>query len=288
MAFLHTMDSIDLKTTVLIIEAIGQKAEDAFKLPRNKDYIVPVIEEETTGPSSNREGTPFVRQPKRRCTLKLKDKPFDPVKGWRFGSDDEEEVDFRLADSTATGVSRHQFLINYNWKWKSLVLTNTSQHFTMMSSPRIGRDVIVRGSNVILSNDETKVTAGMVSILIQIPARGDYQSKFDENLDAYLEELQAALPRLAGLTVRVPQRETPLVIHGKRSRFQYIIEKEGDLGRGQFGIVSRALDTSTGDLYAVKKFVVTKDREKLINKELEIAQRISHVRQLYQISWNEC
>ncbi len=282
------MDGIDLETTVLIIEAIGQEAEDAFKLPRNKDYIVPVIEEEKTEPSSNREGTPFVRQPKPICALKLKDKPYDPVKGWRFGSDDEEEVDFRLSDSTRTGVSRHQFLINYNWKWKSLVLTNTSQHFTMMSSPTIGRDIIVRGSKVILSNEVTKVTVGMVSILIQSPVRGNHQSKFDENLASYLQELQASLPRLVGLTVRVSQRETPLVIYGKRSRLSYTIEKEGDLGSGKFGIVSRALDTSTGDFYAVKKFFAAKSRKKLISEEIKIAQRISHVRQLYQICWNKC
>jgi hypothetical protein len=115
------MDGIDLATTVLIIKAIGQEAEEAFKLPSNKDHVVPVIEEETTKQSSNCEGTPFVRRPKPICALKLKPTPFDPVKGWMFGSDDEEEVDFRLANSNATGISRQHFRINYNWTSKCRV-----------------------------------------------------------------------------------------------------------------------------------------------------------------------
>jgi hypothetical protein len=161
---------------------------------------------------------------------------------------------------------------------KCLVLTNLSQHFTRLSSPRIGRDIIIRDSMIILSSEETVVTAGMVSLLIQIPARGDYQSTFDKNLAAYYQELQAALPRLAGLTVCVPQQETPLVIHGKRGRFPYIIEKEGDLSKGTYEVVSRALNPSTRDLCVVKKLYVTKATKTLIKAEIEINQRISHVR----------
>jgi serine/threonine protein kinase len=270
------MDTVDLATTALILRAVSVEADEAFQFSINKDYLVPDLEvkEHPIKRRTSREETPLVEVRKSVCALNLFRKPFDPAKGWVFGSDDDDEVDFRLAKSSKTGVSGQHFRISYNGQSKCLVLTNISKYHTLMKSPKIGHDVKVRESMVILSSEETTISAGAVTFSLQIPRRGVHQSTFERHLAAYLRELQAALPRLAGLEVVPPQRETPLVVLGKRNRVPYIIEKEGDLGAGSYGIVSRALDARTGDLYAAKQFRHITPK---VRMELDINEKISHV-----------
>jgi hypothetical protein len=108
--------------------------------------------------------------------------------------------------------------------------------------------------------------------------RGEFQPRFDENFDVYHREFEASLPRIGSLTIHVPQQETPLVIHGKRSRFPYIVEKEGDISKGKYGIVSRALECTSGDLYVVKRLIVnSKSKAAFAKSEIEINQKITHV-----------
>jgi serine/threonine protein kinase len=275
------MDNVDLATTALILKAVSVEANDAFQFLSNKAYLIPnlKVKEQPLKRHTSREGTPLCEVERSICALDLIRKPFDPAKGWVFGSDNDEEVDFRLAKNSKTGVSGQHFRISYNPQSKCLVLTNISKHHTLMSSPKIGDDLKVRESMVILSSEQTEITAGAVTISLRVPNRKVQQPAFEKHLASYLQELQAALPRLPGLALEPPQRdptqrETPLVVLGKRNRVPYIIEKEGDLGAGSFGIVSRALDARTGDLYAAKKFRHITPR---VRMELDINEKISHV-----------
>lgn len=121
------------------------------------------------------------------------------------------------------------------------------------------------------------VNAGAVCLSIHTPERGEHQPAFDEALNAHHDEVRQAIPRLVGLGLTEDEMETPLVVLGKRDRVQYIIEKEGDIGEGKFGIVSRALDPSTGNLYAAKQFKKGSTKVRVILKEIEIHCKIAHV-----------
>lgn len=269
------MFSVNLATTVLLIESKNSPAEDALKLPSNEQYVLDsVVEDATQHLPASREGTPFIAPSRVICALLLTHKPFDPLDGWVFGSD-EEHCDFQLATtSKRTGVSGRHFRIHYNWTSRCLLLSNMSKHHTVMSSPKLGRNIIVRDSRVLLPGVDTTVNAGTVSLSIHIPARGEDQGTFDKALDAYHDEVREAMPRLVALNFGESLHDTPLVILGKRNRVQYLIEKEGDIGKGSFGTVSRALDPITGDLYAAKRF---RNVSTEAHKEIELHQQVSHV-----------
>ncbi|MCJ1246704.1 hypothetical protein MMC30_003913 [Trapelia coarctata] len=118
------------------------------------------------------------------------------------------------------------------------------------------------------------VTAGALCLTFYIPERGEHQGAFDEALNAYHDDVRQAVPHLAGLGFSEEVMETPLVVLGKRDRVQYIIDKEGDIGSGAFGIVSKALDPITGNLYAAKKF--PPHRSRITLKEIDIHCKTSH------------
>jgi hypothetical protein len=111
-----------------------------------------------------------------------------------------------------------------------------------MSSFRLGKDIIVRDSRVLPLGEAIVVIAGAVCLSIQVPDRGEHQRAFDEALNAYHDDVRRAVPRLAGLNFNESVAETLFVVLGKRNRVHYIIEQEGDIGSGAFGIVFKALD----------------------------------------------
>ena len=272
------MNNVNYTTVILILESMNSFAEAALDLPSNEDYIIKPVSVDNIPKSSpaSREGTPFISPSKVICAIHLTQKPYDPIDGWVFGSE-EDRCDFQLSASKKAGVSGRHFRIHFNWTSRRLLLTNLSQHHTMMSSPKLGRDVIVRDSRVLPLDEAISVTAGAVCLSIHIPERGEHQLAFDEALTAYHEDVQQAMPRLAGLGFSKPGVQTPLVVLGKRNRVQYIIDQEGDVGSGAFGIVSKALDPITGNLYAAKRFTKISPKSRTVLREIDIHRKISHV-----------
>lgn len=270
------MANLNLALAVILIESKNSLAENALKLPENERYVInPVVEDVAAQhlPAS-REGTPFVAPSMTTCALLLTHKPFDPFIGWVFGSD-EDRSDFLLTTTAMeTGVSGRHFCINYNWTSRHLRLTNLSRHHTMMSSPKLGQDIIVRDSRVIITSEEVTITAGRVTLVVRVPVRGEYQDAFSKALDAYHNEVTDAMPRLVTLRFSEPSNITPQVVLGKRSRVQYLIEKEGDIGEGDFGTVSKALNPITGDLYAAKRIHKVSQKAR---REIDLHQQLSHV-----------
>jgi hypothetical protein len=289
------MDS-NLATAVLIIEPRSATDEAAFSLlsPQrlpSKDSRNDILN------VSSRDDTPEVFFQPPKFTLHLTDKPYDPTKGWIFGHD-EDRCDFRLAINKETGVSSQHFSLWFNHASEILVLQNLSRHFTKMSSPTAGTDRFVRGSHMIANNEDTTVSAGLVSLILRTPNRGKYEDAFKKNLKAFLEEAKAAEPRPINLRLRNPSDETPLTIEAKRHRIQYVIQDR--VGTGDFGRVSKAFNSETGDVVAVKEFrgmvgyneskKCNESKEcnkckkckwlKAIRSELQLHQSLSHVSSL--------
>ena len=86
------------------------------------------------------------------------------------------------------------------------------------------------------------------------------------------------MPRLATLGFDEPLHETPQIVLDKRNRVQYLIEKEEDIDERHFGTVSKALNSITEDLYAVKRLRKTSQSA---HHEIELHQRLSHVSLLF-------
>lgn len=271
------MDEVDLRDAVLFIEAQNVLAEDAFKLEHNDGFVVPINEGKADDSGrGSRESTLLVRPPKAICWISLSRPPFNPRRGWAFGRSSDDENDFQLAEKIQSGVSTHYFYIKYNWTSNCLILTNVLRHHTIMNSASTGRmDVIIKKSRIILASEDTKINAGAVSLLVWVPKRDSQQQRgFNRRLDQFKKDAVAALPKLAGLRFREPPSETPPVVLGKRTRVPYVIESEGDLGRGAYGIVSKALDPVTGHLYAAKRFLRV---DPAARREILLHERISHV-----------
>lgn len=265
------MASIDFATTVILIN--GNEAEPAFTLPHNNSFRI--YDDETSGErihSRDREGTPFVRLRKTWLVLTTTRKPFDPLVGWVFGSDDEL-CDLVLDVNSAQGVSGKHFRIDHDWESRSVILTNMSRHGTKLISPSIGfRGKMISGSSTwrIRPDEQTTIEAGGSSITVEVPRRGVCQGEYDENLEAYYREVQEAVPQVGRLGFHGSLIETPLVARGERTQSQYVLQEE--IGRGAYGIVYKAFDPSTERVYAVKK---------LLNEhspaEINILQKVSHV-----------
>lgn len=265
------MASIDLATTVLLIN--GSESEPTFTLPYNISFRI--SDEETSDehtPSRDREGTPFVCLSKIWLVLTTTRKPFDPLLGWVFGSN-EELCDLVIDANCMHGVSGRHFRIHHDWESKSLVLTNISRHGTKMSSPSIGlRGKTISGCGTwrIRPDEQTKIEAGRRSITVEIPCRGVFQSKYDDNLGSYYREVQEAVPRIGRLKFHGSLVETPLVARGEQTRSQYTLQEE--IGKGTFATVFKAFDPSTKRVYAAKKLV-----SKHSPAETNILRRVSHV-----------
>ena len=143
------MSDINYATIVLLLQPMNSDSEAAFRLPNNKEYLLkPVVEDVPRDSPASREGTPFVTPSKPTCAIHLTQKPYDPLDGWVFGSD-EDHCDFQLSASKKSGVSRRHLRVHFNWTSKRLLLTNLSKHYTRLSSLKIATDIVVRDSRIL-------------------------------------------------------------------------------------------------------------------------------------------
>lgn len=94
------------------------------------------------------------------------------------------------------------------------------------------------------------------------------QAEYKAHREAYLEERRNTLPTLGQLDVESQQTTALLTaLHSPRQQPIYLPEEE--LGRGGFGTVYKAVDVSTGDIYAAKEFLGGHWK-----KEVEILKRV--------------
>lgn len=267
------MINVDPATTVLLVESRNALAEAALG-----NFVVrPNVEENPPALSTCREETPFLSSARTVCALLLTDKLREPLI-WIFGSDPEVS-DFQLATDKVTGVSGRHFCITYNWDSECLLLFNLSRHHTFMRSSKLGENLMVRDSSIIPSGENITIEAGIVSLSIYMPERGSHRDTFDKALRRALAVVEPAGPRIATFGFDRHLKETPLAIPGKRDGTHYLIKEEGDIGKGTFGTVSKALDYVTGNLYAAKRFVRSEAK-----MEIHILKTLSHVSLLF-VNW---
>jgi hypothetical protein len=91
------------------------------------------------------------------------------------------------------------------------MLTNMSRHGTKLNSLSTGvkgKTISGSGSWRIRPDEQTTIEAGRSSITVEVPRRGVYQKEYEENLEAYHRETQAAVPQVGRLRVHGSLIET--------------------------------------------------------------------------------
>ena len=282
---------------IVTLEAYGTTAERAWNRPQNRDRCLPASE--FVVDISSRESTPAVGQPGSQIRLTFDDKPKDLEKGFVFGSD-PRICDVFLGERGA-GFSGQQFCITFNERGE-VVFKNTSRKKAQVDyngedpSRRTQFTWILFGTY-----KNIKITLGEEDDLIfkvKWPENRDScLAEYETYRDAYFEERRNAFPPLSQLDMETQQPTAmPTAQHSPRQKSPgqesprqkppgqepiYLLEEE--LGRGGFGTVHKAVDVSTGDVHAAKKF-----HHGDWKKEVDILMSLSHVSVIINLMIGAC
>ena len=269
---------MDLNNPRLIVTlvAVSPTAERAWNRPQNHDRCLPASE--FVADISSRESTPTVNQSESQITLTFDNKPKNLQKGFVFGSD-PRICDIFLGERGA-GFSGQQFCITFNERGE-VIFKNTSRKQARVSYNGEKPSRRTQFTWILFDKYKNiKITIGKEDDLIfkiEWPEiRDPFRAEYEAHRDAYLEECRNALPPLSQLGME--SQPTTAMITTQHSPRQepsgqepmYLLEEE--LGRGGFGTVHKAVDVSTGDVYAAKKF-----HHGNWKREVEILMSLSHV-----------
>lgn len=256
---------------IVTLEAVSPTAERAWNRPQNQDRCLPASE--SVADISSRESTPAVDQPKSQIQLTFDNKPKDLEKGFVFGSD-PRICDVFLGERGA-GFSGQHFCITFNERGE-VIFKNKS---------RKKAQVDYNGENppfrtqftwiLFVTYKNIEITVGDKNDLIfkvEWPKNRDScRAEYEAHRDAYFKERRNAFPPLSQLDMESQQTTAGITAqHSPRQEPIFLLEEE--LGRGGFGTVHKAVDVSTGDVHAAKKF-----HHGNWKKEVDILMSLSHV-----------
>ena len=251
------------------MKAISLDATKAFQHPENKlRFVESHSSSSSLGLRPSREDTPPVdiKAVNIRLSLREREKPYDPHKGFVFGSAfPDEHVDILLNhEAGIRGVSRTHFAINFNWSDKSLYIQNMS---------RLGTILETGVSETCLYGDEKRpissgnlIRAGYIVIQVVFPQRKS-DDTYLRHLKHYRQEVIAATPRLEAIV-----RSDSTIETISESDF---LSPIGAVGKGKHADVYQAVSVS-GEYFAVKVFVKM-DFDATIKHEIDIISAIDHV-----------
>ena len=269
---------------IVTLEAEGTTAERAWNRPQNQVRCLPASE--FVVDISSRESTPAVDQTASQIQLTFDDKPKDLQKGFVFGSD-PQICDVFLGERGA-GFSGRQFCITFNERGE-VIFKNTSRTKSFVDYN--GEDPPGRNQFtwiLFATYENIQITMGDLIFKVKWPENRKFcLAEYETHRDAYFEERRNALPPLSQLDMASQQTTAvPTVQHSPRQEPLgqepiYLLEEE--LGRGSFGTVHKAVDVSTGDVYAAKRF-----HHSDWKKEVDILMSLSHVSGVVDLMIDPC
>ena len=266
----------DLSKTVLSIEP-GPGAEDFLIFTENKPFIT---RDEPIPKRSDRAGTPQVTPPKLKLSIHIDKIPRQKSKGrsWMLGRN-KEICDYLFHTDIDSGISAEHLEICHNWDSLAVIIVNLSCHPLVI---QVGDNVerISQGMRRALCHARTTIEVGGLIFTLEIPNRGKWQSKYDENLENYRKTVENHVPDLASLAIRRGGKNTPAVngslalsTHASLPKYHY---RGPPIGAGASGNVYKAIDRYTGSVVALKEFR-NRPTDKILS-EIEILYNIKHVR----------
>ena len=287
---------------IVTLEAQGTTAERAWNRPQNQDRCLPASE--FVVDISSRESTPAVGQPVSQIQLTFDDKPKDLEKGFVFGSD-PRICDVFLGERGA-GFSGQQFCITFNERGE-VIFKNKSRKEVHVNYNGEAPHFRNEFTWILFDTYENiKITLGEEDDLIfkvKWPKNRKFcLAEYEAHRDAYFKERRNAFPPLSQLDMETQQPTAmPTAQHSPRQKSPrqksprqksprqksprqkpiYLLEEE--FGHGGFGTVYKAVDVSTGDVRAAKKF-----HHGDWKKEVDILTELSHVSLIIDLMIDLC
>ena len=248
------------------------RARTAFRLPENMNRFYKatggVAEEPTI---DSREPTPAPLPPSEEngerdqnatdCIILTFNKPpKDPLKGWQLGTN-EVLCDVLLGHRGTRGISGRQYNINADKRGWIFLHDYHSSHGTAVSYDNQKQDEVRKKETWILSRgpgtesewEDVTIHAGGMAIKIEFPNQRAGPPEYVENLRAFFERSQTALPSVEALEFDSYQTTTaPSQPRTPSQRPIYL--DDGLIGRGEYGEVRRVIKARNGNVYAAKTF----------------------------------
>ena len=276
----------DHSNTILIMKPIAPDALSALRTKHNVDRLMSFHFDDSVGSVPevhgirSRECTPyFSRPPETELHLKFNPKPKELALGFIFGSDDAK-CDVQLLDNTGDySISRQHFCIDFNWTSGFLRLKNMSRYGTGMRAPSVKNGYqLLKHNNMHMLHpaEETKVYAGKLTFEISFPARGNHQHQYDKNWEAFQRRHADAVPAISRLNIQSTSKVTRFLVRREGSHNTYFLHDE--IGKGEFGMVYKATEHRTGELFAAKQFAMRRPEwNAKAYVEIAISQKVTHV-----------
>jgi hypothetical protein len=288
---MYNMPELNLTQTALIIRGESELAKDVILSPRNRHYLVYSGVNVSFGNQSadidpeSRECTPAISPAAPELHLRFDSDMKDPSQGWVFGIDSAErkicDVILGRRDevrSSGRKLSTKHFRIYFNFESGLLVLENESQHGTMLQLQGEDRQDLLKGraSRSLNAAKVIRVAVADLKFLLYYPTLdGIERYQHQANWQAFLQKCKTAIPQLGQLTLSSTASTRP-PSHRTGLRNGYMMFEE--IGRGEFGVVRRATQYRSGDIYAVKEYFRVKQTQEAKNlSEISTLQSLSHV-----------
>ncbi|KAL9015207.1 MAG: hypothetical protein Q9173_000177 [Seirophora scorigena] len=253
---------------LLTLEATSQAARKAWNLPQNRHRCPTPPSNDEDHEISSREATPAVHYAEPQLQLTFDDVPKNSQTGFVFGSD-RQKCDVWLGERKR-GYSAQLFSISPTdprgvvfkdlWEGETTVVYKGEtplprRHFTWIlfrEWPDIEISMTKQGFNFAF-----KVRWP------DHPKGNDEEAEYERRLELYRQQHQnpTPAPTLPSLTGQASNGQPPI----------FLLNEE--LGRGSSGTVYKAVDVSTGLLYAAKEFQTL-----CVQSEVDIMRRLSHDR----------
>lgn len=249
--------------------ALNERTGAAFR--RNEQrYLAPLGH--NSFDYSSRETTPSLHHAdlddsasRSRLRLTFNQKPKDIRSGFVFGSN--ARVCDAIIGSQKDGVSGRHFSIYFD-DTRRLLLEDTSSNGTVVSYNGQGTKqkrtkftwiLFERGikKEVIIQDD--------ITFKVEVANHDDCQSEYEGAIDQFRADMRTAMPPMCNLNVE-SQDTTAGPTRPLSPKHRPIYFQEKMLSRkGEFGIVHRAFDVSTGIVYAAKEFLRGDPRREVEN-----------------------
>ena len=286
----RNMAEPDISQTALVVRPSNEAARAALRLETNKSRIFVsstyIQRGESIEPDpESRECSPEIDSEEFEMHLRFDMPVQDPSTGWRFGYE-KEKCDVLLA--TKEEVSRQKkklsqihFSISYNFESGFLILQNRSKRYsttlTAFSGGRIRKTTLVEGGRQMLdSTVTTTVIVADLEMQLEYPMLDSVQKlRHNSNWRQFAQRYKDSVPTLTRLVLSSCASTMPSANRaGRRGVYQCLQE----VGRGEHGVVWRALDVGDGSVYAVKQYFQSRQTQEARNlHEMAMLLSISHV-----------
>jgi hypothetical protein len=279
---------------IFTLTAISEPVAHAFALPHNREYYIPppTLRQPDINISS-RGTTPLTNlgdddeTPQHILRFTFNQRPKNISKGFVFGSN--PRVCDVLLGNPQSGISGSHFCITFDRQARLVVKDSSSLGTAVSYNGQAGRRTRNKTDNFtwilfpyfttrIIIGDRKKKMRGAPFMECEVDSprgKSSLTGTYIDLMNAYLLELRNAIP----FSLDIHSRDTT----AGQSQFNpaaknYIYVDCEEIGRGEFGIVYRAQDVSTGHIFAAKRFVRAGQKyRQMWDREVSILEQVKNV-----------